>query len=309
MTGRHRQNKTPSTDRKPCPSVLPASATNEWISKLTDPGRRWLLPSVTRMGGVSPSEPIRLSHRWLKVPQVGPGEVWTVTSNSWQEAIMLDTMGTKLDGATWWPEYTWVQVCEPFTRKLIFKTCCDLFQEKLMEEVKLFKPNHLTDTKTLHLRLEGWSEPHVAKRPLQESLLRFHLKLYVSHTSCFICENENRHHNCQCHYHLRTIRAAGRERLQRGPWRRYTLIILLESFLFSLHVRCLCFAPWMLHILRYISVKLIMKLRCFQLSFILEIKTTLKNTFLSLCCAGLPPMLTSAYLFTLLTFALEMKNS
>lgn len=70
-----------------------------------------------------------------------------------------------------------VQVCEPFTRELIFKTCCDLFQEKLMEEVKLFKPNHLTDTKTLHLLLEGWSEPHVVKRPLQESLLRFHLKL------------------------------------------------------------------------------------------------------------------------------------
>lgn len=55
----------------------------------------------------------------------------------------MGTMGTKLDGATWWPE-----VCEPFTHKLIFKTCCELFQEKLME-VKL------TDTKTLHLWLQG----------------------------------------------------------------------------------------------------------------------------------------------------------
>lgn len=45
-----------------------------------------------------------------------------------------------------------------FHPQINIKTCCELFQEKLMEEVKL------TDTKTLHLWLQGWSEPRVVKR-------------------------------------------------------------------------------------------------------------------------------------------------
>lgn len=131
-----------------------------------------------------------------------------------------------------------------------------------------------------------------------------------AHTSCFICEDENRHHNCQCHYHLRTIRAA--LRLRKATARP------LKTLHFDYFVgKFLIFSPCLLSLfctmtqrkLRYVSVKLIVKLRCFQLSFISETKTTLTNTFLSLCCAGLPLMLTSAYLFTLLTFALEMKGS
>lgn len=138
-----------------------------------------------------------------------------------------------------------------------------------------------------------------------------------AHTSCFICEDENRHHNCQCHCHLRTIRAALRLRKATArPLKTLHFDYFVGKFLiFSpclLSLFCTMTQrkiPWMLHTLRYISVKLIVKLRCFQLSFILETKTTLTNTFLSLCCAGLPLMLTSAYLFTLLTFALEMKDS
>lgn len=131
-----------------------------------------------------------------------------------------------------------------------------------------------------------------------------------AHASCFICEDENRHHNCQCHYHLRTIRAA--LRLRKATARP------LKTLHFDYFVgKFLIFSPCLLSLfctmtqrkLRYVSVKLIVKLRYFQLSFISETKTTLTNTFLSLCCAGLPLMLTSAYLFTLLTFALEMKGS
>lgn len=48
-----------------------------------------------------------------------------------------------------------VQVCEPFTRELIFKTCCDLFQEKLMEEVKLF--NRITWQTQRHFT-SGWRD-------------------------------------------------------------------------------------------------------------------------------------------------------
>lgn len=136
----------------------------------------------------------------------------------------------------------------------------------------------------------------------------FHLKLTLP-----VLFVKNRHHNCQCHYHLRTIRAALRSRKATArPLKTLHFDYFVGKFLiFSpclLSLFCTMTQrkiPRMLHMLRYISVKL----RCFQLSFILETKATLTNTFLSLCCAGLPLMLTSAYLFSLLTFALEMKGS
>lgn len=41
-------------------------------------------------GRVSPSEPIRFSQRELNVPHLGPGEVWTFTSNPQVEYIKAD---------------------------------------------------------------------------------------------------------------------------------------------------------------------------------------------------------------------------